>query len=432
MTKNKKLIELKKLYNQQKEKYKITEHFSYRFDYKTKKLILCYTLPKLFRNNGEVKVKKVHKEKYISNINDKNYRKYFKGSTTIVRDHELFVKKQREQAEKKYNSDMDEYDFRWWVESYCSRTIGHTATAKLLSPLTLKQNQFHINEYYDWVVDKHTESYEIDNHIENGIDWFSEYWKDRMSSGRWSPSTCGISFRNVRGFYNYISSKTKGKFPYDILKSLPRGWSDSLRIQTKRRAIDSFEYESIIDFIHKNMNDEFWGKFILMLRLQLKTGMRVSEFVGIRNRNIDINNKTIKIVGKGDLSRTLNFGHEDDQLIWEDLMKKRHKGLYLFHRTRIQKFASQNKRIEIDIDLDLPTTSSYYLQRFRQMRDELDIDGIITSHSLRRYFITRFVKETNNRDLCRQIVGHTSIRMTDYYMGTQIEPTTKTTLSLGV
>ena len=146
----------------------------------------------------------------------------------------------------------------------------------------------------------------------------------------------------------------------------------------------------------------------------------------------DINNKTIKIVGKGDLSRTLKFGHEDDQLIWEDLMKKRHKGLYLFHRTRIQKFASQNKRIEIDIDLDLPTTSSYYLQRFRQMRDKLDIDKNITSHSLRRYFITRFVKETNNRDLCRQIVGHTSIRMTDYYMGTQIEPTTKTTLSLGV
>ena len=62
MTKNKKLIELKKLYNQQKEKYKITEHFSYRFDYKTKKLILCYTLPKLFRNNGEVKIKKFIKK----------------------------------------------------------------------------------------------------------------------------------------------------------------------------------------------------------------------------------------------------------------------------------------------------------------------------------------------------------------------------------
>ena len=66
------------------------------------------------------------------------------------------------------------------------------------------------------------------------------------------------------------------------------------------------------------------------------------------------------------------------------------------------------------------------------MRDKLDIDKNITSHSLRRYFITRFVKETNNRDLCRQIVGHTSIRMTDYYMGKQIEPTTKTTISLGV
>ena len=32
--------------------------------------------------------------------------------------------------------------------------------------------------------------------------------------------------------------------------------------------------------------------------------------------------------------------------------------------------------------------------------------GIITSHSLRRYFITEFVKKTGNRDLVRQIVGH--------------------------
>ncbi len=432
MTKNKTLKELKKLYIQQKQKYKITEQFSYRFDYKTKKLILCYTLPKLFKNGGEVKVKKVHKEKYVGYINDKNYKKYFKGDTSVVREHEIFVKKQRDQVEKKFDVGIDEYDFKYWVEKYCSRTIGHTTTAKLLSPLTLKQNKFHINEYYDWLIDRHSDSDEIDNHIENAVDWFSEYWNERFSSKRWSPSTCGISFRNVRGFYNYISSQTKSKFPYDILKSLPRGWGDSLGIQTNKRAIDNFEYETIIDFIQRNMNDELWGKFILMLRLQLKTGMRVGELVGIRNRNIDTNNKRIKIVGKGDLGRTLNFGHEDDQKIWGDLMEKRHKGLFLFHRTRIQMFQSQNKRIEIDIDLDKPTTSSYYLQRFRQMRTELDIDKNITSHSLRRYFITRFVKETNNRDLCRQIVGHTSIRMTDYYMGKQIEPTTKTTLSIGV
>jgi integrase len=69
------------------------------------------------------------------------------------------------------------------------------------------------------------------------------------------------------------------------------------------------------------------------------------------------------------------------------------------------------------------------------MRDEelkLRGKGVITSHSLRRYFITRFVKETGRRDLVRQIVGHTSTRMTDYYMGDLIETDTLTTIDIGV
>ena len=68
------------------------------------------------------------------------------------------------------------------------------------------------------------------------------------------------------------------------------------------------------------------------------------------------------------------------------------------------------------------------------MRTLLDLrgKGVVTSDSLRRYFITRFVKETNNRDLVRQIVGHSSTRMTDYYVGSMIEQDTKTTISLGI
>ena len=52
--------------------------------------------------------------------------------------------------------------------------------------------------------------------------------------------------------------------------------------------------------------------------------------------------------------------------------------------------------------------------------------------SIRRYFITRFVQESKNRDLTRQIVGHSSTRMTDYYVGNMIDEETKTTISLGL
>lgn len=108
--------------------------------------------------------------------------------------------------------------------------------------------------------------------------------------------------------------------------------------------------------------------------------------------------------------------------------------LYLFYQTRVQYYPNSDKKIEIDVDLNKPTTESYYMSRFGEMRDMLDIRGrgIITSHSLRRYFITEFVKKTGNRDLVRQIVGHETTRMTDYYVGNMINTTDETTIDIGV
>ena len=109
--------------------------------------------------------------------------------------------------------------------------------------------------------------------------------------------------------------------------------------------------------------------------------------------------------------------------------------MYLFHRTKIHYNRYKNEYYgEVSIDENEPTSRSYYLQRFRQMREELGLrgKGVVTSHSIRRYFITRFVSETKNRDLVRQIVGHTSTRMTDYYVGNMIDENTTTTIDIGV
>ena len=428
-SKNKKLISLRKRVNQQKLKYGITENFSYRFDYRTKKLILTYYVPTIVNKNGKVKNKKIPKSKYRPNINENNYLRYFKGDTTIVRDDAVFVRKQIEKYESK-NSVGDEYDFKWWVVSYLNRSVGKTKTIKVLSPLTLKQNKFHINEYKDWCEKYDSKSLDMFSHIDFGTEWFEKYYEEKLKSGRWSATTIGISYRNVRGFYNYVADRHKEKFPHDILKRLKIP-----QAQHQRDTIRTDEYELIRDFIIENEKDEYWGKFILMLRLQLKTGMRVGELVSIRNRNIDKKTKQIQIVGKGDRTRKLNFRHKTDKHIWESILSKMTDGIFLFYRTRVQYFPTLDKKIEIEIDKNKPTTTSYYSQRFREMRDEelkLRGKGVITSHSLRRYFITRFVKETGRRDLVRQIVGHTSTRMTDYYMGDLIETDTLTTIDIGV
>lgn len=418
--------QLRKMVKSQKKEFRIHEQFSYRFDSRTRKLCLCYSVPIMIRDKGKLITTRKKMNKYHSNINDKNWKKFFEGNLSIIKDDAEFVRRQFDSYDEKHGVG-DEYQLRFWIETYLSRVVGHTKTIKKLSPETLRQNKFHLNGYHDYLRKNHRESEDIFLHVKNGRVWFENYYEHKLKEGKWSPSTIGISYRNIRGFYNYVADRHSDDFPFDILKKVKLPKSEN-----KRDMLNPHEFEQVIDFITLNKNDEYFGKFIMMLRLQMKTGMRVSEIVNIRNRNIDINNKRITIVGKGSISRTLNFSDESDKDIWEEIINKMSSGMFLFYRTRVQSFPLQNKKIEVDIDKNSPTTSSYYLQRFREMREKLGLRDIITSHSLRRYFITKFVQQTNNRDLVRQIVGHSSTRMTDYYMGTMIESDTKTTIDIGV
>ena len=59
------------------EKYGITEYFSYRLDYLTKRLILSYYVPLVVKRNGKIKNKMMKKERYYRDINESNYKRYF-------------------------------------------------------------------------------------------------------------------------------------------------------------------------------------------------------------------------------------------------------------------------------------------------------------------------------------------------------------------
>ena len=421
--------QLRKTVDTQRKKHKVSVSFSYRFDHKTDKLILNYSLPSQIRIKGKLRNCQIRKQKYRSNVNTSNWKKFFDGDRSIVIDDAKFVEKEINKY-KTDNLNLDENDFNWWIEDYCSRTVGQTKTLKQLSPLTTKQNRNHLTQYYDWCRSYDIESQDINTHIDKAVIWFEQYYQSKLEKKEWSPTTIHTAYRNIRGFYNYVSDRSKSAFPYNILKRLKIP-----EARNERDKLNSEEFNKVLDFITVNKKDIRWSKFILMMTIQLKTGMRVSELCNIRKRNINKNLKQIKIVGKGDKIRKLNFVDDADKSLWKLILQQYDKsgndGLYLFYRTRVVEYLSKKKTVELDVDISLPTTSSYYLQRFREMREELGLRKIITSHSIRRYFITEFVK-SNSKELLKQIIGHTSDRMVNYYVGDMIEETTTTTIDIGI
>ena len=61
----------------------------------------------MVKDDGKIKTLKKKKEKYRSNIDVKNWRKFFQGDRTIVRDDAKFVESEIEKAEnyRKDNAD---------------------------------------------------------------------------------------------------------------------------------------------------------------------------------------------------------------------------------------------------------------------------------------------------------------------------------------
>ena len=95
MVKNNTLLRLKEQVEKQKLDFFIKEKFSYRFDSRSRKLILTYTIPKQVKDKvGNPVIRRIHKEKYISQVNEKNWKKWFKKTSSIVKDHSKFVREE--------------------------------------------------------------------------------------------------------------------------------------------------------------------------------------------------------------------------------------------------------------------------------------------------------------------------------------------------
>ena len=126
--------------------------------------------------------------------------------------------------------------------------------------------------------------------------------------------------------------------------------------------------KKINDFITLKSKDTLWSKFVLMLRIQMKTGLDPKIIVSIENKDIDETNRSIKLSNK-----LISFSKPNDDDLWDSIMERKSNSKYLFYRTRIQFYPRHKYSLEIDQDLDLPTSPEFFKRRFKQMKSVLNL-----------------------------------------------------------
>lgn len=141
---------------------------------------------------------------------------------------------------------------------------------------------------------------------------------------------------------------------------------------------------------------------LLALVIMLVTGLRVSEVVGLRPRDVDIDGRSVRVVGKGLRERTVFLPNDwvagliDAYLATRDAMGISHD-LLLFNRR------------------GNPLTASTVRSRLVRVANASGVSCRVTPHMLRHTAATQLIEAGVDIRFIQRLLGHASLTTTELY-----------------
>ena len=162
------------------------------------------------------------------------------------------------------------------------------------------------------------------------------------------------------------------------------------------------EFEDMIDSI--DSNNIYAKRNKLILELLLASGVRVSELVNIKLKDIDINNKTIKVMGKGSKERIVYFNLHTKESLINYLENDR---LKLLKCKKSDYLLINNKSTKL--------TREGVFEIINNIAKKANIKHHLSPHVLRHTFATFLLNEGADIRSVQTLLGHESLSTTQIY-----------------
>lgn len=211
-----------------------------------------------------------------------------------------------------------------------------------------------------------------------------------------AKSTISRKLSSLRTFYKYLVLNNKVESNPFLLVSSPK----------KEKRIPKFiNYNNMEEILNvPNIKTKEGQRERVILEVLYASGVRVSELVNIKLKDIDFSNKNILILGKGSKERLVSFG--DYALEYINLYLKEGRKLlldgvksdYLIVGKKIEKLTT--RRVEQIIDDIIKRTS---------------IKLNITPHMFRHTFATHLLDNGCDLLVVQELLGHASLSSTEIY-----------------
>ncbi|MBQ6284681.1 MAG: tyrosine-type recombinase/integrase [Bacilli bacterium] len=158
-------------------------------------------------------------------------------------------------------------------------------------------------------------------------------------------------------------------------------------------------YNDLLEIIRESSKDKDGIRDQLIIEMLYATGVRVSELVNIKIKDIYFDNRRIIVQGKGNKERIVYYGEYAEEVLKEYMNTHYRKDYeYLFVNSKGEKITDAGIRYIID-----------------KIMEKLSIKVHVTPHVLRHTFATDMLNNGCDIKVVQELLGHSSLKATEIY-----------------
>lgn len=243
-------------------------------------------------------------------------------------------------------------------------------------------------EYNEFLLNNFTNILSISSEISYK---YMKYLYDRGIT----KSSISRKLSSIRGLYNYLIRE-------DITKD---NYFNNISNPKREKYLPKFLKDSELEKLFSVCNDDtpIEQRDTLIIELLYATGIRVSELVNIKIKDINRKEKLIKVLGKGNKERIVIYNNHTKKALDTYL-----KAGYNYFNKKSSEYLILNKNGN-------KLSERYIREIINKKVSQASLDIKISPHTLRHTFATDILENGMDLMTVKELLGHESLNTTSIY-----------------
>ncbi len=270
-------------------------------------------------------------------------------------------------------------------------------------------NDYYIKQYLDYlIIDKKFSSNTV-NSYKNDLYQFYNYMKKDMLKIKkedikiflkelqkeCNEKTVAHYLTVLRGFYKFLKIES-------VLNNSPTDYIDLPKLtKTLPKVLSQQEINKLLDI---SLNNKYDYRNKAMLELMYATGIRISELINIKIHELNINNCSLRVIGKGNKERFIPVGSIAIKYLEIYINNYRNK----FIKKELSDYLFLNSRGD-------KMTRQAFFKIVKEIAKKQNIQTDFSPHTLRHSFATHMLENGADLKIIQELLGHSDLSTTQIY-----------------